>query len=164
MRHISEDLRPAALEVGLQAAVHSLCDELHSSTGLHCQVDDQLPPDAQPSQACATVAYRILQEAASNTLRHAHARTLWVRLGAEANHLLLDVRDDGIGIQLPPDAERSHFGLMGMRERAIALGGQLSVQSQPGQGTTLRARLPLAASSAGAPTPSPPPCADCDRP
>ena len=143
VRHISEDLRPAALDVGLQAAVHSLCDELHSNTGLLCHVQDQLPPGAQPSQACATAAYRILQEAASNTLRHAHAHTLWVRLAAEGSSLLLDVRDDGIGIQFPPDAERSHFGLMGMRERALALGGQLSVHSQPGQGTTLSARLPL---------------------
>ena len=158
VRTISEDLRPAALDVGLQAAVHSLCDELHSNTGLLCHVQDQLPPTAQPSQACATAAYRILQEAASNTLRHAHAHQLWVRLATEGPSLLLEVRDDGIGIQFPPDAERSHFGLMGMRERAMALGGQLRVHSQPGQGTTLSARLPLGATPASAaPThPTPP--------
>lgn len=144
VRRISEDLRPTALDIGLSAAVHSFCDSLQHRTGLACQLQDRLDPrHPPPGPACATTAYRILQEAASNTLRHAKAQSLSISLGTDGDHLVLSIRDDGIGIHPPPPGDRRHFGLLGMQERALALGGQLHIHSEPGQGTTLTARLPL---------------------
>jgi len=91
-------------------------------------------------------AYRIVQEALNNVIRHAQATHAWVEARFEADHLVLIVRDDGQGFQVPrlPDelARRGHFGLMGIQERALLYGGQVSVRSSPGEGTTLQVRLP----------------------
>ncbi|MFM6985559.1 MAG: ATP-binding protein [Hydrogenophaga sp.] len=145
VRRISEDLRPTALSLGLSAAVQGFCETLQHHTGLVCHLDDRLDPHHQPCPMCATTAYRILQEAASNTLRHAKAQSLEVGLRIEDGHLVLDLHDDGIGIEptREADPQRQRFGLLGMHERVRAQGGQLTLHSEPGQGTTLQVRLPL---------------------
>lgn len=99
-----------------------------------------LPDDLGESYTLA--AYRILQEAVTNALRHADARTIAIRIGSDAHALLLDVVDDGRG--LPQDWQRpGHFGVRGMRERARALGGEVEIENRREGGTRVHARLPL---------------------
>ncbi len=99
-----------------------------------------LPSDLGESYTLAT--YRILQEAVTNALRHADARTIAIRIGSDAHALLLDVVDDGRG--LPHDWQRpGHFGVRGMRERARALGGEIEIENRREGGTRVHARLPL---------------------
>ena len=99
-----------------------------------------LPEDLGESYKLA--AYRILQEAVTNALRHADARTIAIRIGSDAHVLLLDVLDDGRG--LPQDWQRpGHFGVRGMRERARALGGEIEIENRREGGTRVHARLPL---------------------
>ncbi len=92
-------------------------------------------------------AYRIAQEALNNALRHARARTITLRVRQDADHLILTVTDDGTGFILPsrPDllTAQGRFGLMGMQERATRVGGRLTVETAPGQGTRITAILPL---------------------
>ncbi|HEV7490699.1 MAG TPA: ATP-binding protein [Rhodanobacteraceae bacterium] len=99
-----------------------------------------LPEDLGESYKLA--AYRILQEAVTNALRHADARTIAIRIGSDMHALLLDVVDDGRG--LPQDWQRpGHFGVRGMRERARALGGEIEIENRHEGGTRVHARLPL---------------------
>ena len=99
-----------------------------------------LPADLGESYTLA--AYRILQEAVTNALRHASASVLAIRIGSEDDALTLDVADDGRG--LPQDWQRrGHFGVRGMHERARALGGEVTIENRDEGGTRVHARLPL---------------------
>ena len=103
----------------------------------------RLPPDLE------LAAYRIVQEALNNVVQHAQASQAWVEVRFEAEHLVLSVRDDGQGFEAPdlPDAlaRQGHFGLMGIQERALLYGGQLTLRSAPGEGTEVTVRLPYPA-------------------
>jgi signal transduction histidine kinase len=92
-----------------------------------------------------TALFRILQESLTNVARHAAARRVQVRLWVEGDEVLLEVRDDGRGVQTNPAElpRRRALGVLGMRERAGALGGDISVTGGPGKGTTVLARVPL---------------------
>jgi signal transduction histidine kinase len=85
---------------------------------------------------------RVLQEALSNAARHSRARKVEVRLTLEGEFVMLDVTDDGVGFDA--DADYVRVRSCGMRERLTALGGQLLLESNPGEGTTVTAALPLA--------------------
>jgi signal transduction histidine kinase len=87
-------------------------------------------------------AYRIVQESLTNVLRHAQATSASVRLAYEPDRLLVEVQDDGIGNRAPQDHDHSH-GILGMRERAAALGGELEASALPQGGFRVRAMLPL---------------------
>ena len=88
-----------------------------------------------------TELVRIIQEALSNARRHSQAKNIRVVLGVEGNDCLAEVEDDGRGFE--PDSSRRGVGMSSMRERAEALGGDVEVESEPGKGTRVRARLPL---------------------
>ncbi len=143
-RRIVEDLRPSLLDnMGLAAALTSYCEDFGRATGLDCEalVDDEVD-EAGPMQAIAL--FRIAQESLNNVAKYAKARQVIVHLAREGEALVLEVTDDGIGI--PPDAMRrpkSH-GLLGMRERALLLGGTLKVdRGVKGIGTMVQACVPL---------------------
>jgi signal transduction histidine kinase len=93
------------------------------------------------------MVYRLVQEAITNVSKYAKAKTVWLRLAADAGQVEVSVRDDGIGFDTtaPP---RSAYGLVGMRFRVEAEGGTLTVLSAPGQGTQVRATLPESGASA----------------
>src|SRR5690606_8816652 len=95
-------------------------------------------PDAQ-----AIGLFRILQEALTNVTRHAGAHSVVVRLWQEAGTLCLSVIDDGKGFDPASRKPGQSFGLVGMQERMFMLGGQLQIDSRPGEGTTLYARIAL---------------------
>jgi len=97
---------------------------------------------ASLGESYTLAAYRIVQEAVTNALRHASARRIEIRIAGERGELRLDVIDDGRG--LPQDwARPGHFGVRGMSERARSLGGEVVVENRTEGGTRVRARLPL---------------------
>jgi signal transduction histidine kinase len=102
----------------------------HTGLGL------RLPPDVE------TAAYRIVQEALTNVARHAQVREVAVRVWADAATLTLEIADQGVGFKAATVPGTSG-GLLGMRERAMLLGGHLTVESAPGAGTSIMAELPL---------------------
>lgn len=142
-RAIVTDLRPRILDdMGLCAAAEWLVERTGQRTGLPCvlRVEGHEPPGL-PSEV-ATAAFRVLQEALTNAARHAAAGRLDVNLCFSAGEVEVLVHDDGIGIA-PAEGRSTGMGLIGMRERARALGGQLVVAGEPGRGTQIRCRLPL---------------------
>ena len=87
--------------------------------------------------------FRILQEALTNVARHSGARHVIVRLEEVTGHLVLSVHDDGRGFAEPAASGRRSLGILGMRERARALGGDVSVSPATGGGTVVLARIPM---------------------
>jgi signal transduction histidine kinase len=138
IRRLVYALRPPALdELGLISALREQAlPYQHSSLAIRIEAPEQLPP--LPA-AVEVAAYRIAQEALTNVVRHAHARTCVIRLTLD-DALCLEIQDDGGGML--PD-RRSGVGLSSMRERASELGGSWSVEPVPSGGTRVCARLPL---------------------
>jgi signal transduction histidine kinase len=147
LRHIISDLRPIYLEdLGFVPALEMLARQTEEHHGLpvHLTVRGD-PVRLQPDLELA--AYRIVQQAVANVVSHAHAGNAWIEVDFARDSLSLAVRDDGAGF-MPPEqpadlAHRGHFGLMGMRERTLLQGGQLTLASAPGEGTAVQARLPI---------------------
>ncbi|HET9492649.1 MAG TPA: GAF domain-containing sensor histidine kinase [Chloroflexia bacterium] len=143
IRRLVYALRPPALDdLGLVPALREQAAN-YSQHGLQITIDapDQLPP--LPA-AVEVAAYRIVQEALTNVVRHARAKTCTVRLTLN-DGLDVEVRDDGAGL---PAGSRAGVGLTSMRERTSELGGTFQIESVPGGGTSIRARLPLRHESA----------------
>ena len=145
LRTLARDLRPPALdELGLAAALSSLLTDVEDEAGLLATfkvtgAEARLAPEIELG------AFRIVQEAVRNTLRHAGANHLLVTVGFRTDELALSVSDDGRGF-VPDglgDQGSGHLGLLGMRERTRLLGGDLEVRSAPGQGTVVEATVPL---------------------
>jgi signal transduction histidine kinase len=142
VRRIASDLRPLMLDdLGLTAAIEWLARDASRRMGI--AVHTRLPleePAVDPR--VATALYRMVQEALTNVARHARAQSAEVALQVRQQQLVLTVADDGVG--LPEQAQRraGSFGLMGLRERAHMLGGQIDIQRRPQGGTMLTVRLP----------------------
>lgn len=140
IRRLVYDLRPPALDdLGLVAALHQLAAR-YGAEGEQLRVLVEAPEDLAHLPAAVEVAvYRIAQEALTNVVRHAQAKTCVVRLAVDED-VALEIVDDGIGIP----AERSAgVGLSSMYERASELGGRCVVESTPKSGTRVLVRLPL---------------------
>lgn len=156
VRNLSLDLRPALLDdLGLTAALRWYIDRQSKRAGLPIHFHDGTR-DASIPQAVATVCFRIAQEALTNAVRHAQAGKIAVTLRLHQRELELEVADNGQGFEVEAMRRRAvqgaSFGLLGMRERADLLGGSLWIDSHPGRGTTVRARLPLTAVPAAHPS------------
>ena len=87
--------------------------------------------------------FRICQESLTNVIRHAHGTRVRIGLHEEAGALVLTVADNGRGITDRELADRTSLGLLGMRERALLLGGEVSIVGRPGEGTTVAMRVPM---------------------
>jgi signal transduction histidine kinase len=138
-RRIIEDLRPSTLSnLGLATTLEILAREFAERSGMrvHCHVQPvRLEPNTE------LVIYRVVQEAITNISKYAKAGQVWVTLVASDRQIEVAVRDDGVGF----DASVEHgsaYGLVGMRYRVEAEGGTLTLRSDPGQGTTVKVRLP----------------------
>lgn len=147
-RHMSRLLRPPVLDdLGLAPALRWLARSIEESSGLAVVLElDELPPLDGDTQ---TLLFRVAQEALNNAARHARAQSVLLRLVPTGAQLQLQVIDDGIGFD--PDQARGS-GLGGMRERLRLHGGRLELRSAPGQGSRLRAWVPLADSGNSAPS------------
>lgn len=144
LRQACAELRPPMLDtMGLGAALRVLAGEWSAQSGVALALD--LPPDASlralPGETAVNL-YRLVQEALSNIARHAAARSASIKLQWQGDCLTVTIHDDGCGFVVPPTlhglATQGHFGLVGMQERATLIGAQWSVESLPGQGTTVR--------------------------
>ena len=141
VRNVAKTLRPEALDMGLVPAVEWLRDEFTAHTGVPCEVDAE--PLPQYTEARSMLIYRIVQESLTNVSRYAKARHVWIALRVEGQDVRLTIRDDGVGFNAQADAKRKSYGIVGMRERALTLGGALTIASAPGQGTTVQVLAPL---------------------
>jgi PAS domain S-box-containing protein len=143
VERIAENLRPGILdEVGLGAAAEWAVGQFRERTGIECRFESNLNGHSFELDL-ATAIFRILQEALTNIARHARARQVDVRVRCEGGALHLEVRDDGAGIDRARISDSRSFGLLGMRERARALGGNCVVASRREGGTLVTATIPL---------------------
>jgi two-component system, NarL family, sensor histidine kinase UhpB len=141
VRRIARELRPEALDhLGLPSALRSLCIATASQADLRVEPRLDLG-DLQPSSEVELVVYRVAQESLTNVARHAQATEAVVVLEAVDGGLRLVVRDDGRGIGPGP---YQGAGITGMRERALLVGGRLTVTSPSGRGTEIRLDVPRA--------------------
>lgn len=141
VRDVATALRPPILDAGIASAIEWQARRFEARTQIPClvQVPDNLPV---LSDAKAIGLFRILQEALTNVMRHAQAHTVELTLALEGDELCLTVSDDGVGFVVT-EGRSTSFGLVGMRERVLIMGGQLSLESELEEGTTLIVRVPL---------------------
>jgi signal transduction histidine kinase len=149
VRRIATELRPAILDqLGLPAAVEWLAQDFSRRTGIRCQTTN-LPSNATITGELATALFRIVQEALTNVLRHAGATRVDIELGMKSDCVTLEINDDGSGITEAGTVGPGSLGILGMRERAAAIGGVLEVAPREHGGTRVAAWFP--------PPPPPPP-------
>jgi signal transduction histidine kinase len=152
IRSVTNDLRPSLLDdLGLLPALRSLVAEFAERSGMRVELDApaSLPPLSEEAELAL---FRALQEALSNVLRHAQARSVDIGISVSREGVLLEVRDDGRGPNgaRPEELERAgHMGLAGMRERIGALGGTVRFGGHPGAGALLEVLLPTATGARG---------------
>ena len=147
-KRMASNLRPPALDdLGLVDAIEWQAEQIASRAGLSHRLVVE-PEALHVSPAVATTAYRIIQEALTNVVRHAKAANVEIFLTLEGQALTICVEDDGIG--WPEGAQPpAGIGIRGMRERAELIGGTLELKSAPGQGTTIRLSWVAPAASVG---------------
>jgi signal transduction histidine kinase len=150
LRRLAADLRPASLDhLGLEAALRQLSHAAGPKFGLEVHfkargfAGDRLPTGME------TALYRVVQEAMSNVVRHAHATRVDVLAERRADRVMVMVEDDGVGFDPRRFQHGNQLGLVGMHERVDALSGTLSVESKPGAGTTIVVEVPIAGSNSG---------------
>jgi signal transduction histidine kinase len=142
VRRIATSLRPGVLDdLGLAAAVEWQAQEFEHRTGIRCALCTSID-DEGFDPLLSTALFRIVQESLTNVARHSRASLVSVTLEHSSTDLLLEIRDDGIGISATDAANTRSIGLTGMRERAQLVGGGLSISGAAGAGTTVRVRVP----------------------
>ncbi len=147
VRNLSVELRPSLLDdLGLIPALRWHLDRYTQRTGtaVHFTAD---PATGRPPPEIETVCFRVTQEALTNVARHAQARQVWVDLRQSSDELRLTIRDDGQGFDVRAARSRAarggSFGLLGMEERVLLIGGKIEIDSEPGRGTEIRVSFPL---------------------
>jgi signal transduction histidine kinase len=152
IRRIATELRPGVLDsLGLAAAVEWQAADFQERTGVRCEVKIDVLPEAAPDQELSTACFRIFQETLTNIIRHAEATRVEVHLAQNERELMLSVRDNGRGISEREIVHARSIGLIGMKERAAQVGGEVFFFGLPGRGTTVTLRVPLHAVVAGSP-------------
>lgn len=142
VRRIATDLRPAILDdLGVTAALEQQLRRLRESTGMQTTLTVTEEPELD--MLTGVTLYRIAQEGLANVIRHAEATEVEVSLAVEGDTAVLEIRDNGKGMSREQIASSRSLGLLGMRERAELLGGSVTIESRPGEGTCVRATLPL---------------------
>ena len=142
-RRIIEDLRPSLLDnLGIGAALKWQCSQFEKRWGVPCRVelhDDNL----RLSPAYSIAFYRVVQESLTNINKYAKAKNIAVSLQRDGDQWVLRIADDGAGIDTAKRHNATAHGLVSMRERARALGGEFSIQGQAGRGTVVEVRVPV---------------------
>jgi len=144
VRKIATELRPGVLDdLGLEAAIDWQIQDFQKRTGIKCEFVSELK-DTPLSQDRATAAFRIFQETLTNIARHARATRVQIRLAARHGKLILEVQDNGKGVTARDLSGVKSLGLLGIRERAMMLDGEVTIVGRRGKGTTVGLRIPLA--------------------
>lgn len=143
VRKIATELRPSLLDdLGLEAAAEWQVHEFEKRSGTTCRFVSDFG-ETEMDANCATALFRILQETLTNVARHANASRVEVRLQARGNNALLQVRDNGRGITAREMSNTKSLGLLGIRERALLVGGKVDIKGIPKKGTTVSVEVPL---------------------
>jgi PAS domain S-box-containing protein len=148
LRIVCNDLRPpTVVQFGLAKSIRSHITEYQQRIP-HIRFWLDLAEDGKRIPDSARLAlFRIYQQSLINVIRHADAKEVRIGLAMSQDSVTLEISDDGKGFALPEDwvdlARRNHFGLVGIKERAEAIGGKIAVRSSPGKGTTVRVEAPL---------------------
>ncbi len=144
VRKIASELRPAVLDdLGLDAALEWQMQVFSEKSGIESGFSTQVDSDAIDSDL-ATALFRISQEALTNVARHSGASRVEVRLFSQGEGLIMTVKDNGRGIMEKELTGTSSLGLLGMKERASAFGGEVEINGVKGEGTTITVRIPFA--------------------
>jgi PAS domain S-box-containing protein len=142
VQRITSDLRPRILDdFGLLPALEWLVEDFRKRTHIKAEITSGFREVMDKGQA--TVLFRIAQEALSNVARHSKATEVTLQLYTSPGWLLFSVTDNGIGIPQRRISDPSSFGLIGMRERAVALGGEVEIRNLPKRGAAVAVRIPL---------------------
>jgi signal transduction histidine kinase len=142
VRRIATELRPGLLDTaGLLAAVEWQATQFQKQTGIQCRVRAAVKEKLW-DQDLNTAFFRIFQETLTNVIRHAEATRVDVRLAETDLHFVLEIKDNGRGISESEINNTKSIGLLGMRERAALLGGEVRMRGEPGKGTTVSVRIP----------------------
>jgi PAS domain S-box-containing protein len=139
---IASNLRPTIVEFGLVSAIQWQMKQFCQNLDIECSFStthEQIPLDPDTSIAL----FRIVQEALTNIAKHAKATKIWVNLQRKKHQFHLEIIDNGIGLKHAPKKTKKTFGILGMRERAAALGGELWVGDAVEGGTMVRLSVPL---------------------
>jgi signal transduction histidine kinase len=138
LHRLAADLRPASLDhLGLEAALRQYLRSSASKLGLEVRYKARGFTGKRLSTVVETALYRVVQEAMTNVVRHARATRVDVLVEHRGDRVMVMIEDDGVGFE-PEQVQRGdHFGLLGLQERAEALGGTLTIESAPGDGTTI---------------------------
>lgn len=142
VQRIATGLRPVVLDsLGLCAALEWQARDFETRTGIRCTT--RLPEsDPSFSSECSTALFRILQEGLTNVARHADATDVRITLESGDEQTTMKIQDNGCGFRPESLAPRISYGLLGMRERAMALGGTCTIMSSPGKGTIIETQVP----------------------
>jgi PAS domain S-box-containing protein len=143
VQKIATELRPAVLDsMGLGATIEWQAREFRKRTGIRCdtKISEELPTIPRD---WSTALFRILQESLTNVTRHAAATTVAISLESDHARITMRIRDNGRGIRADRLADSRSFGLLGMRERAMALGGECKIVTRAPRGTTIEVCIPL---------------------
>ncbi len=143
IRRLIEDLRPTLLDnIGLEAALRAMVDQFCERCGVKCEIS--LPEgELNLTSAQSTALYRICQEALTNVMKYAKAKRVTINLTSDGSVWRLQLADDGVGLATTQQHHSMSHGLLGMRERIVALGGSFDIRGAAGQGTTLTASFPV---------------------
>jgi signal transduction histidine kinase len=148
-RRVVDDLRPSLLDhFGLPTALRAYLEQACGKAGLECEVTvadedaENIPKDI------AIALFRVVQEGLTNIVRHAHAKQVHLELSTSSSGYLLKLTDDGQGFDAKDPTFRWSHGLTGMRHRVRALGGRFTIDSNPGNGTTVFVQVPMRPQSA----------------
>jgi len=143
VRKISTALRPGILDdLGILAALEWQLDDFQKRTNIRCKWTSSRENINMEEQE-TTVLFRIFQETLTNVVRHADATEVYVQLRAKANTYILEVEDNGKGITKNNIDDKRSLGLLGMRERAMAVGGRIDIEGHPGKGTKVTVEIPI---------------------
>ncbi|MCK5741101.1 MAG: PAS domain-containing protein [Chlorobi bacterium] len=147
-RELVTKLRPEVLDnLGLIEAIEWHSQEFMRQTGIKLSLNNNLDDDVaallKQDKDRAIAIFRIFQESLTNVIRHAKAKSVWVKLELTDNGIVLEVKDDGKGMKNKKSAKGKSFGLLGMKERALVFNGELEIESELGKGTSVTAIIPI---------------------
>lgn len=143
IRKIFSELRPPLLKLtGLEEAIEDHLDKFQVQTGIESDLEIKME-GTKLEESHSIALFRILQEALNNVKWHSQATYVRVGLVKNSNYVNLVVKDNGVGITMEKLADPKSFGLIGMKERAEFLGGELEIEGVPKKGTTLKMKIPI---------------------
>jgi signal transduction histidine kinase len=148
VRRIATELRPAVLDtLGLTAAIEWQAKDFQDRTGIKCKLD-AMEDDIQLDDETATTVFRIFQESLTNVARHANATEVGVGVERMDGRLIMQIEDNGKGLDPSALQGRHSLGIIGMQERVRLLNGELTIEGRDGLGTTVRVEVPIARDAA----------------